>query len=334
VWVVKSWDAKQSSGNYADSLKITTLVGNPIAHEQNKRFVDQDLNRCFSLQNLQAATQASSKTVEQQRALELNAWLGPKQFLQDSIEQPANMDLIVDLHTTTADMGVSLIVGQGDVLTTTMASYVVMKMRKRSSKPSEKIQIMMHTHDGQDTRPNLSSIARHAFTIEVGAVPQGVIRHDKTQDMQNALELALECLTRLKENVDGVVRELQEYYGGTTVPCYRSAPAQHHGEMSAKLVWPSLQDNPNFPAYMVHSSLQDQDFTASLHQGDPLFVDLQGNVIEYDGRYGSPITLMFINEGGYYFSSSGTGISVAQPDRFDLLTGTLVQSENDDEEEL
>jgi hypothetical protein len=138
----------------------------------------------------------------------------------------------------------------------------------------------------------------------------------------------------LKENVDGVVRELQEYYGGTTVPCYRSAPAQHHGEMSAKLVWPSLQDNPNFPAYMVHSSLQDQDFTASLHQGDPLFVDLQGNVIEYDGRYGSPITLMFINEGGYYFSSSGTGISVAQPDRFDLLTGTLVQSENDDEEEL
>jgi hypothetical protein len=34
--------------------------------------------------------------------------------------------------------------------------------------------------------------------------------------------------------------------------------------------------------------------------------------------------LMFINEGGYYYASSGTGISVALKDEFDLTTGNLI----------
>jgi hypothetical protein len=81
---------------------------------------------------------------------------------------------------------------------------------------------------------------------------------------------------------------------------------------------------------MVHSSVQDQDFQ-EIRTGDPLFVDLDGTVINYDGSHGSPVMLMFINEGGYYYSSSGTGISVARRDEYKLETGQLLPEEKKSE---
>ena len=70
------------------------------------------------------ALRTARASAEAQRAKVLNAQLGPK-------AQPRT-DVIVDLHTTTSNMGVSIIVGQGDVLTTTMAAYVVMKLKQNS----------------------------------------------------------------------------------------------------------------------------------------------------------------------------------------------------------
>ena len=73
---------------------------------------------------------------------------------------------------------------------------------------------------------------------------------------------------------------------------------------------------------MIHKSVQDRDFH-SIRKGDALFVDLAGNIIPYDGSYGEEVQLMFVNEGGYYYSSSGTGIGVAVATEFDLEKGKL-----------
>ncbi|KAG7339468.1 aspartoacylase [Nitzschia inconspicua] len=306
---------------------LSTVIGNPVAHIQNKRFVDTDLNRQFSYDALQKAKSISRSTsqnimVEQQRALELNELLGPKQFHDDVDDDvPPKMDLIIDLHTTTTNMGVTIIVGQDDVLTTQCAAYVLQRCPFTT-------RILIHTHANQKERPHLSSIAKHAFTIEVGAVPQGVVRHDKVEEMQTALRLTLEFLQRWHDGQqEQLYNELIEHFDSGNVPCYRSAPAIREGEMSAKLQWPSSKDNPNFPLWIVHKSVQDRDFT-QIQTGDPLFVDLDGTVIPYDGAYGSPIILMFINEGGYYYGSSGTGISVAVQDEFDLETGSLLSTNN------
>uniref|UniRef100_A0A7S3Q3C7 AstE/AspA barrel-sandwich hybrid domain-containing protein n=2 Tax=Chaetoceros debilis TaxID=122233 RepID=A0A7S3Q3C7_9STRA len=110
------------------------------------------------------------------------------------------------------------------------------------------------------------------------------------------------------------------------VPCYRSAAAIRNGEMSGKIVWPSVTDNPNFPAYMIHKHLQDRDFDV-VKTGDALFVDLDGNIIPYDGAFGESIYLMFVNEGGYYYQSSGRGVSVAVKAKYDLETGMLYSPE-------
>jgi hypothetical protein len=90
--------------------------------------------------------------------------------------------------------------------------------------------------------------------------------------------------------------------------------------MSGKISWPSHVDNPNFPQWMIHESVQDQDFQL-LRRGDALFVQLDGTILHYDGAYGDEIYLIFINEGGYYYPSSGTGISVALLTQYDLQTG-------------
>ena len=128
------------------------------------------------------------------------------------------------------------------------------------------------------------------------------------------------------ENADddgaSVLDQLRQTYPGGAVPCYRSAPAVRPGELSGKICWPEDEDNPNFPAWMVHGSVQDRDFHP-LKVGDPLFVKLDGTVVPYDGSHGDEVRLIFVNEGGYYYRSSGTGIGVAVESKFDWRTGKM-----------
>lgn len=62
--------------------------------------------------------------------------------------------------------------------------------------------------------------------------------------------------------------------------------------------------------------------------GDPLFVDLAGNVIPYRGSHGDSVYLMFINEGGYYYAESGTGIGVAVQSSYVLHTGSFADEDD------
>ena len=164
-----------------------------------------------------------------------------------------------------------------------------------------------------------------------GPVPQGVIRHDIVEKTKQALEAFLEFLERHNRTGDStrkgtVLRELEEWYPTGRVPCFRSALAKKPGEMSGKIRWPCSDHNPNFPAYMVHKSIQDQDFKL-IKTGDPLFQTMEGDVIPYDGSHGESVYLMFINEGGYYYASSGTGIGVAVATEYDLETADFVNVE-------
>lgn len=182
---------------------------------------------------------------------------------------------------------------------------------------------LLHTHSNEEQRPNLSSAAKHGFTIEVGPVPQGVLRHDAAEKTERAMYALFEFFH--KRNTDGslLATALQTAYPSNRVPCYRSAPAKRPGEMSGKITWPSHPDNPNFPNVMVHKDLQDRDFQI-IRKGDPLFVNLDGTIEQYNGSHGDEVYLIFVNEGGYYYASSGTGIGVAVKTTFDLNDGTMM----------
>jgi aspartoacylase len=219
-------------------------------------------------------------------------------------------DVVVDLHTTTANMGISLIIPEGDPLMAAAAAYVLHQCKTKYGYDS--VQCLMHAMPTRADRQNLSSCGRHGFTIEVGPVPQGVLRHDVIEKTQSAMHSLLEFfqLRNLElqkgESINGdptVLDELRRIYPKNIVPCYRSAPAVRPGELSGKISWPNDESNPNFPSVIVHKSLQDRDFQP-LRIDDPLFVSLDGTVIPYDGSHGDEVHLIFVNEGGYYYASS------------------------------
>ena len=312
VWCIKSMEKRMDYFRQTyPSLSLSTLLGNPEAHLANKRFVDADLNRQFSHEVL--SSPSSPQNVETRRAREVNDLLGPK-FVED--EADMTTDVIIDLHSTTSNMGVTLIVAERDALMTRAAAYALQKCGPGT-------QCLLHTHESREARPNLSSTSKHGFTIEVGPVPQGVLRHDAVEKTEQALEAVLEFLHLHNQDQEKLSRELIAYYESYIVPCYRSAPAMRDGEMSGKITWPCDPDNDNFPVWMIHKDLQDQDFKL-IETGDVLFVDLEGNEVAYNGSHGSPVHLIFINEGGYYYKSSGTGVGVAIQSQYDLDTGTLL----------
>jgi succinylglutamate desuccinylase len=312
------------------SLDIDTLLANPMAYMANKRFIDTDLNREFSMEKLKRVkvdeetmelcdiqqefcseddATLSSLPHEAIRAREIETILGPK-FTEssapngDAAYPDPLMDIVIDLHTTTANMGISLIIPEGDALMSAAAAYVLNKCKNEYG--YDNVQCCMHALPKRQDRMNLSSCGKHGFTIEVGPSPQGVIRHDVVEKTEAALHSLLEFLhlrnLELEKGDDAneksVLDHLREIYPGGIVPCYRSAPAVRPGELSGKISWPNDPENPNFPAVMVHKSIQDRDFEP-LRVGDPLFVSLDGKVIPYDGSHGEEVHLIFVNEGGY-----------------------------------
>ncbi|KAL7549068.1 hypothetical protein ACHAWF_012340 [Thalassiosira exigua] len=365
------------------SLDIGTLLANPVAHLENKRFVDVDLNREFSREKLlrvpidegdeeegfppegcdvrtefcSDGRRAADLPHEARRAREIESLLGPKfappassSSEGDAVRAESNTDVVIDLHTTTANMGISLIVPEGDPLVAAAAAYVLHECRRKYGEDGA--QCLVHAMPRRRDRVNLSSCGRHGFTIEVGPTPQGVLRHDVVEKTEAALHALLEFLHLRNRELEGaegddddddddkpapssssssaILDRLGEIYPAGAVPCYRSAPATRPGELSGKIGWPNCPTNPNFPQRMVHKSLQDRDFRP-LKKGDPLFVELDGTIVPYDGSHGDEVHLIFVNEGGYYYASSGTGIGVAVKSRFDWRTGWFVV-ESDDEE--
>ena len=121
VWCIQHLEEQLHLRQQFPSLQVQTLLANPPAFHRNRRFVDTDLNREFTMKKLSNA--AATTTVEGRRAQELNTELGPK-------EDPQT-DLIIDLHSTTSHMGVTLIVSEADHLMAQAAAYVLKELQKR-----------------------------------------------------------------------------------------------------------------------------------------------------------------------------------------------------------
>ena len=90
------------------------LLVNPRAHEANVRFIDDDLNRQFSDERLNDAT---SSAYEAERAREIVALCGPK-------GANASAAVCIDMHTTTSNMGCTIIVNTWSPLSIRAAAYV------------------------------------------------------------------------------------------------------------------------------------------------------------------------------------------------------------------
>lgn len=250
------------------SFTTETHLANPKANQANRRYLDQDLNRQFHIDSLSDYSLAG---YEQNRAKALNGLLGPK--------HDPRVDFVIDMHTTTANMGMTLIFNTDDPLVVGMAFYVQ--------------QQMPHATLFFDNMPSrlednfLTSLGRYnGFLIEVGPVPQGLLRSDIYLQTQQAVK---HCLDYLELFNLGELPSLKGVKQGYQFVEKVTLPKNDAGELTA----------------MVHPNLQDKDYQ-TIEKGDPFFLTLDGETIAYDRE--EALCGAFINEAAYYDVNVGLSL--------------------------
>jgi succinylglutamate desuccinylase len=286
------------------SFTLDAMIANPRAVDLNRRYVDFDLNRCFSSGDLADSERSG---YEWQRAQVLNAMLGPKGSADPAYQ------FVIDLHTTTANLGPTVIIREDEMLARIIAAAVQRQI------PELRIMSYYVADDADDPGdgprgtsasssatpppagggpgsanapgdyPYLAEITPHGIEVEVGPVPQGVVRADVliwTERIINAIVAALDEWNQDREME--IPREITvyRYVGDSDFP----------------------RDGDGGMAGMIHPERQDRDFEP-LQPGDPLYLGFDGTVIPYDGPAGA--VPLFINEAAYY--EKRAALTLAQP---------------------
>lgn len=240
------------------SFQTVCLLANPGAIDLTRRYVDRDLNRCFDQHDL---TNPALAGYENNLAKQLYARYG------SGGSEP--IDVILDMHSTTASMGMTIIPISDSSANIQLAAYL--------SSLDPTIHIYLGLQSKQDS-PMLRSMATVGCTIEVGAVAQGVVNASILQSTERLVLAALDYLDNLNQ---GIAMTMP-----TTVDVYRAIeaidyPRNGQGELTA----------------MIHPDRQDRDYQPMAPQ-DPLFLDLRGENIYYQGD--QTVFPVFINEAAYY----------------------------------
>ncbi|KAJ0051006.1 hypothetical protein NL108_012160 [Boleophthalmus pectinirostris] len=261
VYIVRQM--QKQNINQIGSVSVCPILANPPAIEACKRYIDTDLNRCFTDVTLSTPVTDSSP-LEVKRAHELNSLLGPK-------GSDRAMDLVCDLHNTTSNMGLCFIIDVTDCIPLHIAKYVQTKM------PSAPIRFFNTNRASSSEAYCVDSVGKHGFAIEVGPQPNGVLRAD--------------IYNMMKEAIDHTLDWLNKFNAGTTF---------EGGQLDTFVLERSV-DYPRDPktnelTAIVHPQLQDNDFKL-LQSGDPIFKTFSGETLNYEGEDLYPV---FINECAYY----------------------------------
>ncbi len=260
-WLLEQWQQHpQLIQTYG--CKALTLIGNPDAFAKGCRYLDRDLNRSFSPDLLEQAGSAqipsSGVDREVRRAFDLVNRYGP-----DGIEA---CRLVIDLHSTTAAMGNSLVVYGRRPADLALAALV-----------QGRLGLPVYLHEADQ--------AQHGFlveswpcglVIEVGPVPQMVLSHRIITQTRLALEGVFEACADVLADRANYPQQLvvHRHLGSLDLP--RSASGA--------------------PDALFHPHFQGSDWRP-LRCGDPLFEKADGTCLAYEGEDGNvPI---FINEAAY-----------------------------------
>lgn len=275
---------------------LQCLIGSPKAVQSCRRYVDRDLNRCFMLADLtadpaadgEAASRAAADPAaplnnrladyEHQRARLIDGLLGPK------ASASRNVDLAVDLHTTTSNLGTTLIIREDD--------RTALRIAALAAADIPEVRILTYTVDegsggevgvGSTAKPGdypfLVESAAHGITVEIGPVAQGVLR-------ASALETTERLVAGIFAGVDALNTRSPEALAPRGVTVYRFiADVDYPRDASGALL------------ACIHPDFQDRDLEP-LKTGQPLFLHFDGQVTSHAGEEG--LFPAFVNEAAYY----------------------------------
>ncbi|XP_034033688.1 aspartoacylase-like [Thalassophryne amazonica] len=247
VTLVNLWK-KNSAEIQRRGVETKPFITNPKAVEKCTRYVETDLNRAFTQENLSAPS-GSDLPYEVQRAQEINRIFGPK-------GTPEAYDVILTSTTTTSNMGCTLILESSkDHFNLQMMSYI-----KKAVAPASCL-VLLNEH------PLLRycssrSVAKHPVGVEVGPQPQGVLRSNIFEAMRVILKHALDFIELFNKGVEFPSCTVEVFCVSETIDYPRDP-------MGTSSPW-------------LHPNLQDCDWEP-LNPGDPMFQTFDGKTIHYQG---------------------------------------------------
>ncbi|XP_071391865.1 N-acyl-aromatic-L-amino acid amidohydrolase (carboxylate-forming) B-like [Centroberyx affinis] len=275
VYLVRELLKTEKKAKEEDELVSVMLVlSNPRAVQQCRRYTETDLNRCFTHATLNGPV--SDRTpYEIMRSRELNSLLGPK-------GGPQAVDLVCDLHNTTANMGLCLIAySDCDWICLHIFRYL---QRQIPDIPVRYIHFDLPPKEAY----SLESVGKHGFAIEIGPQPHGVVRSN--------------IYTAMKAGVQHMLDWVRSFNSGTI---FEGGSVEVY-TMIKNVDYPRDSETHNITA-AIHPQLQDRDFCL-LHPNDPLFQTFSGDTLRYKGN--EPLYPFFINECAYY--EKGIALSLAR----------------------
>lgn len=245
-------------------FETITFISNLKAVEVGTRYIDIDLNRAFNPQDLQ---NPQLTNYEQSLAKKI----------AHKIEEE-KIDLIIDLHSTTSNMGLTVILHGDNPNLLKIAGYL--------TQTNSKVKILTHNLNKQTSY--LLSSAEFGITIEVGAVANGVLDAKLFQETENLVYAILDYLEADKKGQPLSVPPSFNYYSAIGTVDY---PRNDRGEITA----------------MIHPKLQFQDYQP-LNPGNPIFITFDGEEIFYQGN--ETVYPVFINEAAYYEKGTAMCLTV------------------------
>eukprot|EP00434_Breviolum_minutum_P037471 symbB.v1.2.033226.t1/scaffold4096.1/size44809/2 len=176
-------------GQFQDfgSLEIDCLLANEAAIASCQRFVDTDLNRCFSQSKLRSCDVPD--TYEWRRAREINERIGPRFSL-------AAADVCIDLHNTTSNFGCGIIITD----TSSPSLHWKLQLCDYLRRTVPKVHILLDSLGDCSEEPFLPLVAKNDLTFEVGPQAHGTLVSEVFWNQRRLVFQALDFLERFNTN--------------------------------------------------------------------------------------------------------------------------------------
>lgn len=228
------------------NLDLHFVFANPEAYKLNRRFKDEDLNRAF-----QYLQEERPDSYEQGRAKELKSLIDESQCF------------VIDLHTTTSNMGNTVIITRNQPINFYVAKMLTNKLKNTRIIVSP-----------DPNRKYLVSQSDFGFMIEVGPVPNGVI---DAKTLQNTVAL-------LKETLDSL----------STPPNLTEGSVEIYEEIE-DVFYPQTEEGELLAC--IHEEFQGKDFAPVEGEYVP-FRAFTGEEVQMNTK--EKLYPIFINEAAYY----------------------------------
>ncbi len=249
--------------------KHNWLLANPAAAALCRRYLDRDLNRCFALSELKSRKNSSGELT---RAKEINLLLGKK-------GTKTAPDLILDIHNTTANMGITLILSSKDPALLAISKVIATEFKD--------VRIYLQPESREES-PYLGTVAKRDICIEAGPQPHGTLNAELFFKVERIVFRFLELVEAWNNGILPKIGNKIEVFAEIRNIDY---PRDAKGNITA----------------MVHPALQGRDF-CKLKAGMPVFMGFDGKEILWQGKVCYPA---FINEAAYY--ENGVAMALTLP---------------------